>query len=163
MDRSFLEGIDPESIEDVEWRFKDVIKDEKLEKLLREVEEEGLERSRDEDEFTEWKKKMESAYAEAPGALKEWVIKAVNDKVEELGKLYEELSGLDYREKNSYVVSLVLSALEHPEYPEGEGPEAFLETERPYIESVLEKWLLQRSLQIRKMLKTAEEGWKSNN
>lgn len=161
MDKSFLEGIDPESIEDVEWKFQRVMEDEELSKLLREIEEAGVEAEKDEKEFQDWKNKIEKAYEEAPSSLKEWVMKVVNDKVEELGKLYDELSSIDYTEKHDYIRSITLSALDHPEYPEGEDPKDFLEAERGYIESAIEKWLLQRSLQIRKYLRSAEAKHKN--
>ena len=163
MDKKFLEGIDPESIQDVEWRFEKVIQDEELEKLLREIGEEGFERSQDEKEFEAWRAEVEKRYAEAPAELKEWAIKVVNDKIEELGEFYEELKSLDYREKNSYVMFSVTTIVDHPDFQENEDPKTFLERLRQDAEIFLEEKLLERSLQIRRMLKNAEEGWRSSN
>ncbi len=159
MGNEFLEGIDPESVDGVEQELKDIVEREKVSGLLRKMGEEEAERSKNKEEFSEWKKGIEKAYAEAPGALREWTFTLVNKKVEELGSLYEELSSLDYREKHNYAVNIVLATLEHPEYPEGENLPEFLEEIKSYVEVVLEQWMLERSLQIRRMLKETEEEW----
>jgi len=152
MDKKFLEGIDPESVKDMEEIFQDVLIDDYYEK-----------KGEGEKEYEEWKEEVEGRYAEAPGELKEWATKIVNDKLEELGEFYEELSGLDYREKHSYVLNLVLPLIEHPDFQESEDMEKFLDSLKKDAEIALEKWMLERSLQIRKMLKNAEEGWRGPN